>query len=148
VNTLRVGAYTAGDVVLLASDVEHSATNIDQLVNTIMKKFTAGRDGTYRFTYDVRIVTSAQGNCHFYLQKDYSSPGLNYLYDFYINIGGAGDSGWYSVPTSEVIDVAMVAGQEIFLIAYGMSTVTAYAKNFRMKVSAKNEVSAPVVNVA
>jgi hypothetical protein len=52
------------------------------------------------------------------------------------------------VPASGVIDVAMVAGQEIFLIAYGMSTVTAYVRNFRMKVSAKNEVSAPVVNVA
>jgi hypothetical protein len=98
-----------------------------------MKKITAGRDGTYRFTYDIRMVTSAQGSCDFRLQLNYSYFGADYITGTTMSASGASDSGWYSVPASGVIDVAMVAGQEIFLIAYGMSTVTAYRQKMKFR---------------
>lgn len=148
INTLRVGGYTPGSVQLIASDAEKSDS--DTTVATIMKQIQVGRDGTYRITFDVRSVNGDLGTrLGRYRITKYPYWNL-YGYEFEVqqSVAQGADSGWASMPISGNIDVALTAGQSVYLYAYNDGGVTAYVRNLKVKVSALNEVSAPSVVVA
>lgn len=148
-NTLRVGGYTPGSVQLIASNSEKSNANT-VTTPTIMKQIQVGRDGTYRITFDIRSVnTQPDSRTSRYRITKYADWNYyGYEYEVTQRVSGYADSGWSSQPLSGNIDVVLTAGQSVYLYAYNDGGVTAYVRNFKVKVSALNEVAPPSVIVA
>jgi hypothetical protein len=148
VNTLRVGGYTAGSTELIASDAEKSDSDVT--TPTIMKQIKMGRDGTYRIVWQMRAVNTQTDtrNCYWQLNRGGYWNG-DVIRDVSSSIGGLADTGWFDIPGSPAYsDATAVYNQSFYLFGYADGGVTCYVRNFKVKVSALNEITAPSVIVA